>query len=147
MLVAKVENNVVQQVADYRAMFPNTSFPNTGISQEFMAENGCVGVTVWKAHSETQRLVQCDPYLEDGQVYSVTVEDKSAEEIAAENDAKTVKEAVKVRNERNRKLSATDWRFRSDLTPSQDWIDYCQALRDIPSQAGFPWDVTWPVEP
>jgi hypothetical protein len=56
-------------------------------------------------------------------------------------------QATNVRNERNRKLSETDWRFRSDLTPSQEWIDYCQALRDVPAQEGFPWDVTWPTQP
>jgi hypothetical protein len=56
-------------------------------------------------------------------------------------------QATNVRNERNRKLTETDWRFRSDLTPSQEWIDYCQALRDVPTQSGFPWDVTWPTQP
>jgi len=56
-------------------------------------------------------------------------------------------QATNVRNERNRKLTETDWRFRSDLTPSPAWIDYCQALRDVPTQAGFPWDVTWPTQP
>jgi len=24
---------------------------------------------------------------------------------------------------------------------------YRQALRDVPTQAGFPWTITWPVEP
>lgn len=52
-----------------------------------------------------------------------------------------------VRMERNRLLSATDWRFRSDLTPSQEWKDYCQALRDISSQPEFPFEVTWPTAP
>jgi hypothetical protein len=55
--------------------------------------------------------------------------------------------AEQVRAERNRLLSATDWRFRSDLTPSQDWKDYCQALRDMSSQTGFPFEVTWPIAP
>jgi len=56
-------------------------------------------------------------------------------------------QATSIRNERNRKLTETDWRFRSDLTPSPEWIDYCQALRDVPTQSGFPWDVTWPTQP
>lgn len=50
-------------------------------------------------------------------------------------------------SERNRRLSATDWRFRSDLTPSQAWVDYCQALRDITAQETFPQSVVWPTEP
>ena len=28
-----------------------------------------------------------------------------------------------------------------------EWAHYRQALRDIPQQEGFPYDVTWPVEP
>lgn len=55
--------------------------------------------------------------------------------------------ADEVRAQRNKLLADTDWRFRSDMTPSQDWIDYCQALRDIPSQEGFPENVTWPEQP
>jgi hypothetical protein len=55
--------------------------------------------------------------------------------------------AGQVRAERDSLLAKTDWRFRSDMTPSQEWKDYCQALRDVPSQAGFPWEVTWPIQP
>lgn len=28
-----------------------------------------------------------------------------------------------------------------------DWAKYRQALRDVPQQEGFPFDVTWPVAP
>lgn len=55
--------------------------------------------------------------------------------------------AEEVRFKRNTLISATDWRFRSDLTPSQEWKDYCQALRDITSQEGFPFNVVWPEIP
>ena len=73
--------------------------------------------------------------------YSVADMDDEAKAAADAN------QATSIRNERNRKLSETDWRFRSDLTPSPAWIDYCQALRDVPTQSGFPWDVTWPTQP
>jgi hypothetical protein len=71
---------------------------------------------------------------------------------AAEHEAayKTVKDAEQAKNiraTRATKLSETDWRFRSDMTPSQAWKDYCQALRDVPTQAGFPWTVIWPDAP
>ena len=59
-----------------------------------------------------------------------------------------------LRKERDRLLKRTDWRFRSDLTPSQAWIDYCQALRDLPATATPALDengnltgVTWPTPP
>ena len=55
--------------------------------------------------------------------------------------------AVQVREERNALLSACDWRASSDVTMSDDWATYRQALRDVPSQAGFPNTITWPTKP
>ena len=59
-----------------------------------------------------------------------------------------------LRIERDRLIQQTDWRFRSDLTPSQEWIDYCQALRDLPANSepqldenGNLTNVNWPVPP
>lgn len=56
-----------------------------------------------------------------------------------------------VRIERDRRLAATDWRVIKAVetnTPlASDWETYRQALRDVPSQPGFPETVTWPVEP
>lgn len=59
-----------------------------------------------------------------------------------------------LRIQRNQLLAQTDWRFRSDLSPSQAWIDYCQALRDLPATAtpsldenGNLTNVTWPTPP
>jgi len=37
-----------------------------------------------------------------------------------------------VRKERNRLLSISDWRFMSDQTPSQNWVDFRVFLRDLP---------------
>ena len=59
-----------------------------------------------------------------------------------------------LRIQRDQLLQETDWRFRSDLTPSQEWIDYCQALRDLPANSepqldenGNLTNVNWPVPP
>ncbi len=38
-----------------------------------------------------------------------------------------------VRERRNRELKNSDWRFMSDQSPSQEWVDYRQFLRDLPS--------------
>jgi len=38
-----------------------------------------------------------------------------------------------VRERRDSELKTSDWRFMSDQTPSQEWIDYRQFLRDLPS--------------
>ena len=48
---------------------------------------------------------------------------------------------------RDRLLAATDWTANSDVTMSDEMRTYRQALRDVPAQAGFPDNVTWPVKP
>jgi hypothetical protein len=71
----------------------------------------------------------------------------AVEQETAYKAMKDAEQAKSVRQTRDDKLSATDWRFRSDMTPSQAWKDYCQALRDVPLQSGFPWTITWPDAP
>ena len=51
------------------------------------------------------------------------------------------------RNHRDRLIAETDWWATSDRTMSAEQTAYRQALRDIPSQAGFPTDITWPTKP
>ena len=53
--------------------------------------------------------------------------------------------AADVRAERNAKLADSDWRASQDVTMSDEWRDYRQALRDVPSQ--LPSSITWPTEP
>ena len=37
-----------------------------------------------------------------------------------------------IKLERKQELDNSDWRFMSDQSPSQEWIDYRQFLRDLP---------------
>lgn len=39
---------------------------------------------------------------------------------------------VDIRSERDIELMNSDWRFMSDQSPSQEWLDYRQFLRDLP---------------
>ena len=61
-----------------------------------------------------------------------------------------------LREERDRRIAKTDWRASSDLTISDAWKTYRQALRDLPASATPTLDsnyeldltsVTWPTEP
>ena len=61
-----------------------------------------------------------------------------------------------LREERNRRLQATDWRASSDLTISGDWKAHRQDLRDLPAQQTpkldsdgrlDPTSISWPPEP
>lgn len=54
--------------------------------------------------------------------------------------------ASRIRGTRDVELAATDWRALSDVTMSDAWKTYRQALRDLPAAEGFP-NVTWPVKP
>ena len=56
--------------------------------------------------------------------------------------------SISVRMLRDGMLSSSDWTQVADAPVDKAaWATYRQALRDIPSQAGFPNEVTWPVEP
>ena len=59
----------------------------------------------------------------------------------------TDRKAVDVRQERNVLLKDSDWVSGSDITMSDEWRTYRQALRDVPAQSGFPNSVTWPTKP
>lgn len=57
-------------------------------------------------------------------------------------------EAAAIRASRNALLLSSDWTQVADAPVDQAaWAAYRQALRDMPSQAGFPWQVQWPIEP
>ena len=59
------------------------------------------------------------------------------------------RKAAGIREERNAKLAATDWTQASDVPQSvkDSYAPYRQALRDVPTQSGFPNQVVWPVSP
>lgn len=149
-MYAKITNGVVEKypysIGELRKDNKNVSFPAKP-SNETLAEWGVYPVVSTAEPSydiATQRVIWGTPALVNGEwthtweTIALSAEEQQSVRQAKEND---------VRYERNRLLAETDWRFRSDMNPSQAWIDYCQALRDIPSQAGFPWNVQWPSKP
>jgi hypothetical protein len=74
----------------------------------------------------------------------VPLTDEERAEVAASQSAQ-------VRSDRNTRLTQTDW-TQLDDTPLDNvaksaWANYRQALRDVPDQAGFPFNVTWPTQP
>jgi hypothetical protein len=60
-------------------------------------------------------------------------------------------QAQRMRQQRDLLLTACDWTqladVKLDIKQQSDWRKYRQALRDVPLQNGFPWDVTWPTQP
>ena len=110
MLIARVQDGAVAEVADYKQLFPNTSFPPSGPDSEFLFENSCLPVNLWKAYDHaTQRLIQATAYIEDGQVFLVTVQDKTATEIS--NEARDV---IIATNTQNKAARATAYTIEAD---------------------------------
>lgn len=152
----------VMYESEFRALHPNTSMPQQ-LSEELLNAFGAdvvfegpqaTGGTVYQ-YSQAQGVEQIDgkwytKYVL-GPTFIDTVEDgvttTALEHETAYKAQKDAEQAKNVRATRDAKLAETDWRFRSDMTPSQEWKDYCQALRDVPDQTGFPWTITWPTEP
>lgn len=57
-------------------------------------------------------------------------------------------QSKKIREERDVILSDCDWTQVADAPVDQAaWATYRQELRDIPTQVGFPNEITWPIEP
>jgi hypothetical protein len=79
-------------------------------------------------------------------VWTLYVEDKTHAELEEQDEIKR----TEVREIRNVKLAATDWRVAraNEMGVPLDpvWVEYRQALRDITEQSD-PWNIEWPEEP
>ena len=113
------------------------------------------GGTVYQ-YSQAQGVEQVDgkwytkyilgPVFIDQVVDGVTT--TAAEQEAAYKTAKDTEQAKSVRSTRDTKLKDTDWTQITDATVNKTvWATYRQALRDVPTQSGFPWTITWPTQP
>ena len=156
-MYVKVTNGTVDQypytVGKLRRDNPNTSFPKN-VSEATLSSYGVYPVETEiepTYNSRTQKLVQAnEPTLvDDTWTIQVTVEDKSAEEIQADEEY----HATKNRYDRDELLSDCDWTQMPDSPLSDSdkaaWATYRQALRDITSNANWPYITTedLPVKP
>jgi hypothetical protein len=128
---------------------PETSFP-AEFTEELLQSYNVYEVQNTPAPQVpyTQAVHELDPIKVDNvwkqqwEVYDLTQQ---------EIDAKTDEQAQSVRQQRDNMLSATDWRVIKSIetqTPENpEWMQYREDLRNIPQQAGFPWNVVWPTQP
>jgi len=144
MFIAKVLNNEIGEVVDYRTVFT----PNSDSSDAQLTAHGYVKVNLHRDHDRlTQKLVSATPVFEGGWVYTVAVADLTAEEIqSAKNSA-----MAQIRGQRNTLLAACDWTQIADctITNKAAWATYRQTLRDLPSTiTGDPRTFSnWPHNP
>ena len=126
MFIIKVINGqAVGQMIDYRDVFGQRAPTDEQLeSQQYMR------VSLYAPHNAlTEKLIPSAPVVMDGFVVTVAAAPLTAEEIQAAKDAAM----ANIRAQRNQMLSATDWRYRRDLTTTPEWDAYCQALRDLPA--------------
>tara|TARA_B100001287_G_scaffold1415_1_gene1064 strand:- start:17 stop:451 length:435 start_codon:yes stop_codon:yes gene_type:complete len=143
MKYAIIDGTTVKNTGTIQKLFPNTSFSVAGPNADFLTENNVVELVQTLTYTRpTQKLTTVDAYVDGGKVYTVKVESTTSDE---QTDL-TNQQWVNVRSERDLKLQETDWRASSDLTLSDTWKTYRQALRDVPTQSD-PFNITWPTKP
>ncbi len=143
MNYAIIDGTTVKSTGTIQQLFPNTSFTVAGPNADFLTANNTVELVETLTYTTpTQKLSTVDAYVDSGKAYTVKVESTTSDEQTALINS----EWVNIRSQRNYKLKDTDWRASSDLTMSDAWKTYRQALRDITTQAD-PFSITWPTEP
>tara|TARA_B100001778_G_scaffold152213_1_gene124868 strand:- start:159 stop:638 length:480 start_codon:yes stop_codon:yes gene_type:complete len=158
MQIAKIKDNKVEAVGEHKALFPNTSFPVSGPPADWMTQNSVLPVTVFRSYNGlTEKSTSVDPYIEDGVVYLHKIEALDDSQKAAAQTAKDNAAAEATRAERDSRLAETDWMANSDVTMTDAWKTYRQALRDITKHSNWPYlkspdpqgtsDNDWPVKP
>jgi len=135
---------------EVRGMYPNTSFPSQW-TPALVEELGLD--PVFESPTPTTTRYQTafkDGVEQDAQgrwlwKWSISEMD---DETKAAKDAEAAKA---VRADRDRRLAECDWVVIKNLELNQNipgvWEVYRQGLRDVPAQAGFPHDITWPSKP
>lgn len=125
---------------DVKSTFPNTSFSEKQVLNNFPSVEA-YEESPKPEHQWYQKVVEDAP-INGVQQWRIL---ESSEE---EKAALTGEMSTLIRDTRKGLLAASDWTQVADAPVSkQAWADYRQALRDITSQAGFPWDVQWPTQP
>ena len=158
MQIAIIKDNAVETMGEHKELFPNVGFPGGQPTDSWMSENSVMPLIRYHSYNIlTEKLVDVDPYIESGVVYLTKVETLTDSEKTAAQTARDNATAEENRAERNRRLAETDWMANSDVTMSDNWKTYRQALRDLPTHSNWPnlkapnmdgsGDNDWPVKP
>ena len=157
MQIAIIKDNAVETMGEHRELFSNVSFPATGPSSDWMSENSVMPLIRYHSYNIlTEKLVDVNPYIESGVVYLTKVETLTDSEKTAAQTARNNRIAEDNRAFRDRLLAESDWMANSDVTMTDEWKTYRQALRDITKHSNWPnlklggpgtEETDWPVKP
>ena len=155
-LYREIETGTVKSQREIRDIHNNVSFSTVVDTYAHLGWDEIVAVPQPEASSVLKIMEEGEPIEIDSKWTQVWVEtDKFADSDAS---TKAEKEASyqagldddlagSVRDQRNSRLGATDFHGLTDNTMTAEMTTYRQLLRDIPAQAGFPHEVTWPDSP
>jgi len=166
MEIRNRESGAVTTISQFKASYPNTSFPKV-ITVDILDSYGYDPVlngapaTVTAPYGVSTRdgVEQIDGQwftrFVAGPVFADTTDEEGNVTSAADNEAAyrariDAEKAEGVRTTRNKKLADTDWTQLADSSADATaWGTYRKALRDLPASSGDDWphNVTWPTEP
>lgn len=137
----------IKSQGEVRSMYPNTSFPSQW-TPALVEELGLDPVFESPTPTTTRyQTAYKDGVEQDAQgrwLWKWSISEMSDEAKAA----KDAEQAKNIRSDRDRRLSECDWTQVADAPVDKAaWATYRQALRDVPAQAGFPYDINWPEKP
>lgn len=73
------------------------------------------------------------------------MDDEQIESVLRQRDFEYEQECKRVRSERDDRMRDTDHMMLPDYPNKPNGLqEYRQALRDVPQQDGFPFDIVWP---
>lgn len=113
---------------------------------EFLAENPSYIDTDFNFTEEVRfyEYVNNEFVFKSG--WEVTKATEEAEALVIANAVEAARAANSVREDRDERLSKTDFYALSDVVMTTEMTAYRQALRAVPEQEGFPHTITWPTE-
>ena len=164
MEIRNRETGAVTTISQFKASYPNTSFPKQ-ITNDILNSYGYdpvlngAAATVSAPYGQSVRdgveeiNGQWFTRFVAGPVFTDTTDEDGNVTTAADNEAAyrariDAEVASSVRSERNKKLANTDWTQLADSSADATaWATYRTSLRDLPTTEGFPHYGTWPTEP
>lgn len=149
-----IEGGAVSAVEFWERSAAHPETANISTTGSGVAEAPVIQEIDWSHSPTIEEQPEFDPFTQTIQLNEI--EDPMQEtvgwtiiELTTEEQAVAREQIIhNLKFKRNTLLEETDWMMFAD-TPeiSQAWLDYRQALRDVPAQAGFPETVVWPTKP
>ena len=167
MEIRNRSTGAITTVSQFKALHPNTSFPkqiNTQVLDTFGYDavlNGAAATVTAPYGVSTRDGVeevggQWFTKFIAGPTFADTTDDDGNVTTAADNEAAykasiDAQAAASVRSQRDQLIAETDWVVvmakETGTNIAAAMKTYRQALRDLPSAAGFPHTMTWPTKP